>query len=210
MKVVIGYDGSESARAAIDELKRSGIPKEAQVLVVSAADVWPQLPKAAYEACGGAADADLSPMQRKAHALAAESLAEARGLAAEGEALVKAAFASWKVSHEAFAGSPNVALSRPELAADLVVVGSQGRSALGRMVLGSVSQNVLMHAPCSVRISRGSSASASANRAVRIVLGVDGSRQAALAISALAARDWPSGTEVKVITVLDRSFWTAL
>jgi len=210
MKVVIGYDGSESARAAIAELTRAGIPRDAQVLVVSAADVWPQLPKAAYEACGGAADTTLSPMQRKAHALAAESLAGARGLAAEGEALVKEAFASWKVSHEAFAGSPNVALSRPELGADLVVVGSQGRSALGRMVLGSVSQNVLMHAPCSVRISRGSAASASADRAVRIVLGVDGSRQTALAISALVERDWPNGTEVKVITVLDRSFWTAL
>jgi nucleotide-binding universal stress UspA family protein len=45
---------------------------------------------------------------------------------------------------------------------------------------------------------------------VRIVLGVDGSRQTALAVNAVAARDWPSGTEVKVITVLDRSFWTAL
>src|SRR5262245_18944864 len=37
---------------------------------------------------------------------------------------------------------------------DLIVVGSHGTSGLGRFLLGSVSQAVALHAPCSVEIVR--------------------------------------------------------
>jgi nucleotide-binding universal stress UspA family protein len=37
---------------------------------------------------------------------------------------------------------------------DLIVLGSHGRSGLGRFLLGSVSQAVALHAPCSVEIVR--------------------------------------------------------
>src|ERR1041385_1649640 len=120
MKIVIGYDGSDPARAAISELPRAGLPANAEAVVVSAADVWPQLPSSAFELAPGSGS-NLLPMQKKSHALAVESLTEARIAAAEAEKLVKAAFPSWKVSHEAFAGSPYIALTRPELGADLGV-----------------------------------------------------------------------------------------
>ena len=41
------------------------------------------------------------------------------------------------------------------MAPDLIVVGSHGRSALGRFMLGSVSQKVVTEAHCSVRVARG-------------------------------------------------------
>jgi nucleotide-binding universal stress UspA family protein len=53
-------------------------------------------------------------------------------------------------------GSPAdelVAAAR-ETGADLLVVGSENRSALGRLFLGSVSSRVLSHAPCSVLVAR--------------------------------------------------------
>jgi nucleotide-binding universal stress UspA family protein len=37
-----------------------------------------------------------------------------------------------------------------EVAADLIVLGSHGRSGLGRVLLGSVAEGVLRHAPCPV------------------------------------------------------------
>jgi nucleotide-binding universal stress UspA family protein len=40
--------------------------------------------------------------------------------------------------------------------ADLIVVGSHGRSGIGRLLLGSVSENVLRHAPCSVLVVKSS------------------------------------------------------
>jgi universal stress protein A len=38
--------------------------------------------------------------------------------------------------------------------ADLIVMGTHGRTGLARLVLGSVARNVLQHAPCSVLIVR--------------------------------------------------------
>ena len=44
--------------------------------------------------------------------------------------------------------------SAKEWNADLIVVGSQGRSGLPRLLLGSVAEHVARHAPCSVEIVR--------------------------------------------------------
>ena len=37
MKILVAYDGSECADAALEDLKRAGLPAEAEVLVMS----WP-------------------------------------------------------------------------------------------------------------------------------------------------------------------------
>ena len=38
MNILIGYDGSESSDAALDDLKLAGLPREANALVVSVSD----------------------------------------------------------------------------------------------------------------------------------------------------------------------------
>jgi hypothetical protein len=45
VKVLIAYDGSESAHTAIDGLRRTGLPSEADALVVSVAEVWLPMPE---------------------------------------------------------------------------------------------------------------------------------------------------------------------
>jgi nucleotide-binding universal stress UspA family protein len=42
-----------------------------------------------------------------------------------------------------------------EWGADLIVVGSHGYTGLKRLLLGSVAQSVVTHAPCSVEVVRG-------------------------------------------------------
>ena len=39
MRILIGYDGSGHADAALGDLKRAGLPGDSKVLVVSAADL---------------------------------------------------------------------------------------------------------------------------------------------------------------------------
>jgi hypothetical protein len=39
MKVLIAYDGSSYADAALDDLRRAGLPREGEALVVSVGDV---------------------------------------------------------------------------------------------------------------------------------------------------------------------------
>jgi nucleotide-binding universal stress UspA family protein len=68
-----------------------------------------------------------------------------------------------------------------------------------------------MHAPCSVRISRRPPTGAPPRGVgVRIILGIDGSLNSALAVGAVAARMWPARTEVKVITALDVNLLSVL
>ncbi|MGM0578992.1 MAG: universal stress protein [Myxococcota bacterium] len=54
-------------------------------------------------------------------------------------------------------GSPGVTICdyAEEAGADLIVISSHGRSGLRRLLLGSVAETVLRHAPCPVLVLRG-------------------------------------------------------
>jgi nucleotide-binding universal stress UspA family protein len=90
---------------------------------------------------------------------------------------------------------------------DLVVLGCHGRSALGRFMLGSVSQKVVTEARCSVRVVHDHVTHDSAP--IRLVVGVDGSADADAAVQAVAEREWSAGSEVRVIVVIDEAMATA-
>jgi nucleotide-binding universal stress UspA family protein len=67
---------------------------------------------------------------------------EAHALALQARTRVLASFPAWDVQVEACADSPAWAVIKKadSWQPDLIVVGSHGRSALGRILLGSVSQ----------------------------------------------------------------------
>ena len=199
MKLLIAYDGSEGSNIAINELRRAGLPAEADVLVASVAEVW--LPVQ-----GEISDDDFEsrvPAVKLAHERAARMIEEATALAKRGSERVQQIFPRWKVSYEAMSGSPAFELLNRarDWKPDLIVVGSEGRTALGRFVFGSVSQKVLTEALTSVLVGRrptGTGASAE-----RIVVGVDGSPGSRVALKAVAARMWSPGSEVRVVVAYD-------
>ena len=204
MKILIGYDGSECADAAIDDLAQAGFPETGELHVLSVAEVWlPPPPPSSYEIVEEARTAE-SPadLQREfsRHCAAAK---EMLALAERARERVQTLFPGWKVSADSSCGSPawELVANADEWNPDLIVVGSHGRTALGRFVLGSVSQRVLTEARCSVRIARGRVEEK--NSPVRIVVGTDGSPASEEALRAVAARQWPPHSEVKVVMVDD-------
>jgi nucleotide-binding universal stress UspA family protein len=183
-----------------------------EAVVLSIADVWPQLagPEAVASSLGGGA-ADWSPVDfHRARKMAREQLAEARTIGERGAEKLGGLLPEWQISAEAEADAPHWAIVRRSdvWKPDLILLGSHGRSALGRFFLGSVSTAVLTHARGSVRIARRSERPE--GRPLRLILGIDGSPGSAAAAHVLAARKWPGGTQVKVVSVLDTAVSTAL
>jgi nucleotide-binding universal stress UspA family protein len=140
----------------------------------------------------------------QAEAQTAQLLEEAKGLAAKAAARVRSSFPGWEVGAEGLTGWPPLELIRraDEWKADLIVVGSQGRSALGRFVLGSVSKKIVTDSQRSVRVARGTGEK-SDSRPPKVMIGVDGSPEAEAAVHAVGRRVWPEGTEVRIVAVDD-------
>jgi nucleotide-binding universal stress UspA family protein len=204
MKILIGYDGSDCAEAALDDLQRAGLPLVAEALVMSVTEIWlPPPPPSSFEIVEQAREVHVPADLTRVYAKASPAVKEAQSLAERAAARLRTNFPSWEVAAIAAAGSPSreLIMKADEWQPDLVVVGSHGRSSLGRLVLGSVSQGALTHARGSVRVARGRVEEP--NTPVRIVIGVDGSHAGAAAVREVASRRWPSGSEVRIVAVND-------
>jgi len=211
MKILIGHDGSQSADAALVDLQRAGLPREAEVLIVSVADIMMVPATPSYELAGQAlmsrrVASGLVNAQRQT----ARVLKEAEEFAERARDQVRSYFPNWNLRVETLAGSPGLELitRSNEWKPDLIVVGSHGRSAVSRFILGSVSKKVVTDSNHSVRVSR-SDIERDLNRPPKVVIGVDGSTEAEQAIRAVGSRVWPAGTEVRLIAVDEGSSSTA-
>ena len=207
MKILIAYDGSSHADAAIDDLRRAGLPREAEAVVVSVADVWsPPAPPSEYEAAPSPRDDWTRLRAQWFSQQEARAREEAQNLARAASQRALSYFPSWEVQTEVRLGAPAWELIRKadDWRADLLMVGSQGRSALGRLLLGSVSQKVVTEARCSVRVARASIRVPEAP--VRVIIGVDGSVYSDAAVDEMVRRSWPEGGVVKVVSVVRLPF----
>lgn len=204
MKILIGYDGSECADAALDDLAQAGLPPAGEAHLMSVAEVWlPPPAPSAYEIVEEARHANSPAELQRDFAKSCAAAKEALVLAERACDRVERRFPNWKVSVSSSCGSAawELVAKADEWKPDLIVVGSHGRTALGRFVLGSVSQRVLTEARCSVRIARGRVEEP--DFPVRIIVGTDGSEASEEALKAVAERNWPAGSEVKVVLVDD-------
>lgn len=203
MKILIAYDGSDCAKAALEDLKFAGLPAGTKAIIVTVAETW--LPASSNE---GESFAELTdnepkwPWRNKA----LDIIGESEELALEAWERLRTIFSDWHLSHETISGLPEwtVVAEAKKLNPDLIVVGSHGRSTASRLVLGSVSLKVLSEAPGSVRVARlTENREKGDNSPVRIIAGVDGSPDSQMAIEKIANRQWQPGTEIRMITAIE-------
>src|SRR6185369_2120458 len=203
-KVLIGYDGSESADSALMDLRRAGLPHDVEALIVSVSEVL-MPPSAMGSGIVGSSPGSgrVAAVLAQVESQAVEQLKEAKEFAVKARDRVRSYFPDWEVQAQWLTGTPYTELiaKADEWQADLVVVGSHGRSAIGRLLLGSVSKNVVTDSHHSVRVARGTIDTD--DLIPRIMIGVDGSLEAEHAVWAVGKRLWPEETEIRIIAVDD-------
>ncbi|MEM0925363.1 MAG: universal stress protein [Planctomycetota bacterium] len=87
-----------------------------------------------------------------------------------------------------------------EIEADLVVMGARGHSPISRMLLGSISDHVATHAPCSTLVVRPTSLQ-EIMRPIRVCLAYESSQSAIAALEEIAEIPWRTGTDFHVISI---------
>ncbi|MDX1951176.1 MAG: universal stress protein [Verrucomicrobiota bacterium] len=196
-KILFAYDGTPGAILAMRGTVRAGLPISVEARVLTIADVW--LPPIAPVADPLAMQPSLVVARENAESI----LREARERATEGAHLLHELFPSWTITSSAIPDSPTWAITAEarRWGADMIVVGSHGRSSLERFFLGSVSYKVAAEASCSVRIVR--PADRPEHRGVRVMIAVDGSEDGQRAVEEALERRWSSRAELHLVTVID-------
>jgi nucleotide-binding universal stress UspA family protein len=180
MKILIAVDGSSSSDAVIQEAATRPWPAGVEFAAVTVIDPF-FFPKA-------------SLLLEEAKKSTQESLKEqARPIMDRG----------WPVNAVVILDNPRHALPRAasEWKADLILLGSHGRGAVGRLLLGSTAQAVLRHAGCSVEIVRSGEVKKTEGRGegMLVLIPTDGSEYAEEALRSVVERPWPKESEFKVV-----------
>jgi nucleotide-binding universal stress UspA family protein len=180
MRVLFATDGSSDARAAAAFLCRLPLSPGSHVRVVSVVE----------------------PRPRRLDSPDVQDYSDA--VAGEGARIVDDACASLSVSAPietaVLAGVPHDEIVREarDWGADLVVVGARGLGVVDTWLLGSVSLAVARRVECAVLIVKGEG-----RRLARVVIGLDGSGEAAEAARFVAAWPLDATHSVRLIGVVE-------
>lgn len=187
MKVLCAIDGSRHSRWALELLPRLCRASDSSLLLVHAVDVrWFQVSKG------------LGKQARDAMRHAFE-LAELGGRKLLESAKLKVT-AEWdRVESKLLRGRPADVMARAAARerSDLIVIGSRGLTEFRPMLLGSVSRELLMKAPCPVMVVK-----KRVTALTRIIVGADGSRESWDAIEFLRLLPLAKVTHVAILTAM--------
>lgn len=147
MNLLFATDGGRQSDAAIGAIEKFSLAQGDEIKIISVVDM--ALPMA-IDIYGGylPETAELEKTAREnAEKIVADCAGKVRSFAESAGAAV---------STEVLFGSPDsrIVETAEEWNADLIVVGSHGYSRWERLLLGSVSDSVVHHAPCSVLVIR--------------------------------------------------------
>ena len=178
MRILIGYNGSQAATAALQDLRFAGFPDDTEALLLAVSEFW------------------LEP----------KTVDEATAIANAGKCDLCTEFPSWTIHAETASGSPpREILARAEsFRPDVIIVGEPSHlTSSGNLFIGHTSQTILTEAGCSVRIARQREGAHS--RSLKILVGFDGSAGSLHIVDSIAKRVWPANTQIRLLAVADAS-----
>ena len=144
MRILIAYEDSLDAEVAVEDVAARPWPKGTKVRLVTVLETPIATAPASFEFYGPMIVGVETSLREEAYTKIQTALAKF------------AQRADLETSYEIKEGHPKTALLEAiqEWQADLVVVGSHGRTRMERLFLGSVSHALVTHAPCSVEVVR--------------------------------------------------------
>jgi nucleotide-binding universal stress UspA family protein len=171
MRLLIGYNGTDASRCAIDDLKNAGLPATLEAHVVTVGAVKPARP----------------------------DLTETQAINQDGIDRVHGAFPRWNLSGAVSTGSPHKEMLAVEkkFRPDLIVLGERERSARN-LPLSLVSQGMLTYSESPIRISKTRPDDVSGP--LRLLVGFTNTAESQKAIAAIAGRSWPGGTLARLVS----------
>jgi Universal stress protein UspA and related nucleotide-binding proteins len=193
MRVLVAIDGSDQAAVAVDLVANIAWPAGTEIVVAEAIESGAALFGGPWPAL---AMVEANRLEAEVRAESDRTVHEARRRLAGPGLYVEAAV---------LRGRPATAIADRVRAmqADLIVVGSRGHGRIESMLLGSVSAELIDHAPTPVLVARG-------QQIQRVLLAWDGSSCASRAADLLRA--WPifAASSVRVVSVADIEvpWWT--
>lgn len=146
MKIVIATDGTERSKGTIEAVVRLRPEPGSEISLVTVVDMGLGV------TLGSTPEESVSAnvAEERAQKHASEALGDA-------EASLRAALgAEIRIVRACLSGTParRIVEFAEEQAADLIIVGSHGYNRWERLLLGSVSDSIVHHAPCSVLVVR--------------------------------------------------------
>jgi nucleotide-binding universal stress UspA family protein len=177
MKILLAIDHSAASQTAIDEVAGRPWPAGTSVEVISVVDT--KAPWLTSEVIEEITRRVTDLVQRAAGQLTSCGLT---------------------ATSEVFSGDPKAVIvdRAEELRVDFVIAGQHSAGEAALFLLGSIAKAIARLAPCSVELVRNRTSGG-----MKLLLATDGSDCSLAAARSVAARPWPEGTEVRVLSVVE-------
>lgn len=202
LRVLIPYDGSQTAEATLDTLSSAGLPGGLEALI-AVTQVW--LPLSPEEITGAVNARRLKLLSSglSSHVPALHDYEEQRVLSIEAERKLRSMFPEGLVRAEAIQNTVAVAqviLRRAKRwDAELIILGSKNSPSSQVTDYAGPALRVAQGAHCSVRIARPAQRKADLVR--EIVICVDESASSQNVVNAVSERSWQAGTTANIVLV---------
>lgn len=156
MKILLATDGTKYSEAALKFLGRFDLSDGDEVKIISVVDMALPFSVDIYGSGDSAYLPSTLEIEKSAQDTAGKILDE---VASKTREIISNSNVA--ILTETLFGSPEsrIVETAEQMKADLIIVGSHGYNRWERLLLGSVSDSVIHHAPCSVLIVRNSSQS---------------------------------------------------